>query len=83
MTHRFLFRTEHGEVVEMTVMPDAIAACPACHRSMLLWNLDRHMNEETPVLKPDQLPRYHAWTTEVLDCAVSKVKRRLYVKDKK
>jgi hypothetical protein len=80
MTHRFLFRTEHGEVVCFAVDPDNIAALKASDRSALLWSLDRRMNEETPLLHPSNLPRYHAWTTEVLACAVSKVKRRLYKK---
>jgi hypothetical protein len=83
MTHRFLFRTEHAEVVCFAVDPDNIAACKASDRSALLWQLDKSMNEETPLLHPSKLPRYHAWTTEVLACAVSKVKRRLYVKAKK
>ena len=83
MTHRFLFRTEHAEVVEFDVSPENIASCSPSQRSSILWQLDRRMNEETPLLHPSNLPRYHAWTTEVLACAMSKVKRRLYKKVKK
>jgi hypothetical protein len=83
MTHRFLFRTEHGEVVEMTVMPDAIAKLPSMSRSAILWNMDRQMEFQMPPMPMSQVIRYNSWTTEVLACAVSKVKRRLYAKAKK
>jgi len=83
MTHHFMFKTDAGDVVDFTVMPEAISSLSPTYRSAILWNMDRQMEMEMPPIKPEHVPRYHAWTTEVLACAMSKVKRRLYVKAKK
>lgn len=83
MTHRFFFKAESGEVVRFDVKPDMIAGWNASGRAEFLWHLDRYLNQQTPELKPEHLCIYQAWTTQVLACAVSKVKRRLYVKAKK
>jgi hypothetical protein len=78
-----MFKTDAGEVVHFHIDPQRYANLSPTMRRDLLWRLDRYMNEQVPLLHPSNLPRYHAWTTEVLACAVSKVKRRLYAKAKK